>query len=142
MPQNPVFSIVLLVAVLLGGCTLLSHEAPLEDVDKAAMLFFQRLDNQQYDAIYNDSATGFKQKKTRADVTENLKTLTAYGKVGDFQRIRLPFEGEGKDRMASPVFMTIFEQTAGELTLNFRDEGGEWKLIGFVFKPRGSQQGQ
>ena len=142
MSRNLVASIVLLVAVLSSACTLLSHEAPLEDVDKAAALFFQRLDKQDYDAIYNDSAKGFKQNKTREVVTENLKQLTAYGKVGDFKRIRFPFEGEGKDRMASPVYTTIFEQMAGELTLNFRDEGSEWKLIGFAFKPRGSKAGQ
>lgn len=141
MHKNLIASILLLLAVLLSGCTLLSHEAPLEDVDKAGALFFQRLDKQDYDVIYNDAAKGFKQNKTRQIVTESLKQLTAHGKVVDYRRIRLPFEGEGKDKMVSPVFGITFEQANGELTLNFRDEGGEWKLLGFSFKPRGSKAG-
>ena len=136
MLRNSVAAIALTALVLLEGCALLSHEAPPEDIDKAAALFFQRLEKQDYDAIYNDAAKDFKQKKTRETVTDNLKQVTAYGKVLDYRRIRLPFEGEGKDRMASPVFGTLFEQMNGELTLNFRDEGGEWKLLGFAFKPR------
>lgn len=136
MLRNSVAAIALTAVVLLGGCTLLSHEAPLEDIDKAAALFFQRLDKQDYDAIYNDAAKDFKQKKTREAVIESLKQLTAYGKVLDHRRIQMPFEGEGRSRMASPVFGTAFEQIHGELTLNFRDEGGEWKLLGFAFKPR------
>lgn len=136
MLRNSVAATALVVVVLLGGCTLLSHEAPPEDIDKAAALFFQRLEKQEYDVIYNDAAKDFKQKKTREIVADSLKQLTAYGKVLDYRRIRLPFEGEGKERMASPVFGTSFEQMNGELTLNFRDEGGEWKLLGFAFKPR------
>ena len=140
MVKNLGLTIVLSLAVLPSACTLLSHEAPLEDVDKAAALFFQRLEREDYGAIYNDSAKAFKQKKTKETVTESLKELTAQGKVLDYQRIRMPVEGEGKDRMVSPIFGTRFEQVSGELTLNFRDEGGEWKLIGFAFKPHGKAE--
>ena len=133
---------ILVLAVFIAGCSVLSHEAPVEDIDKAAALFFQRLENHDYDAIYDDAAKAFKQRKTREQVTENLKQITAFGKIGDYQRVRMPQEGEGKERMLSPVFATVFEQVRGDLTLNFRDEGGEWKLIGFVFKPHGSQAGQ
>ncbi len=141
MLQKLVAAIVLPVLVLLGSCTLLSHEAPVEDIDKAAALFFQRLDKQDYEAIYSDASKDFKKNKTREVMTQSLKELTAYGTVVDYQRIRFPIETEAKDRILSPVYGTAFEQMAGELTLNFKDESGEWKLIGFAFKPRGGRAG-
>src|SRR5262245_48860975 len=125
---------ILLTAVLCSACSLLSHEAPVEDIDKAAALFFQRLDKGEFDAIYNDSAKDFKEKKTRQEVTENLQQVAASGKTVDYSRIKMPIEGQGKSRIFSPVFIVSFEKGAGELTLNFQDESGEWKLIGFAFK--------
>ncbi|HSB11060.1 MAG TPA: hypothetical protein VLM38_16345 [Blastocatellia bacterium] len=121
-----------------SGCSVLSHEAPTEDADKAAALFFQRLDKQEYDVIYDDTAKRFKENKTRQTVTESLKELTAHGRVLDFQRTSMPISGEGKERMVQPVYKTAFERMSGDVILTFQDEGGEWKLLGFAFKPHRS----
>ena len=124
------------VAILPAGCSLLSHQAPVDDIDKAAALFFQRLGNEEYDIIYNDAAKGFQANQTRQTVTDNLRQLVEQGKILDSQRISMSFQGEGKSRMASPVYRTSSQQARGEITLNFQDEGGEWKLFGVIYKPR------
>lgn len=126
---------IVLIAMLLAGCSLLSHEAPVEDIDKAAALFFQRLDKGDYDTIYKDASKPLKQNKTHVAVTESLKQLAANGKTTGFDRISMTFQGEGKDRMVLPLYRVSFEQLRGDVTLTFRDEGGEWKLFGFTFKP-------
>jgi len=128
----------LVLALAGAGCSLLSHEAPTEDADKAAALFFQRLNNNEYDKIYDDAAKRFRTNKPRQVVTDSLKELTANGKVRDFERISMPIQGEGKDRMVLPVYKTLFESVSGDIYLTFLDEGGEWKLFGFAFKPRKS----
>ncbi|HXU08370.1 MAG TPA: hypothetical protein VN743_05185 [Blastocatellia bacterium] len=134
------FAVVSLVLLALAGagCSLLSHEAPTEDADKAAGLFFQRLNNNEYDKIYDDAAKRFRTNKPRQVVTDSLKELTANGKVRDFERISMPIQGEGKDRMVLPVYKTLFESVSGDIYLTFLDEGGEWKLFGFAFKPKRS----
>ena len=134
------FAVVSLVLLALAGagCSLLSHEAPTEDADKAAGLFFQRLNNNEYDKIYDDAAKRFRTNKPRQVVTDSLKELTAKGKVRDFERISMPIQGEGKDRMVLPVYKTLFESVSGDIYLTFLDEGGEWKLFGFAFKPKRS----
>lgn len=124
------------LALLNSGCSVLSHEAPTEDADKAAALFFQRLDKQEYDVIYDDTASQFKENRTRQTVTDSLKELTANGKTLDFERTSMPISGEGKERTIQPVYRTAFERARGDVVLTFRDEGGEWKLLGFAFKPR------
>ena len=130
----PVF---LLTAILIEGCSLLSHEAPTEDVDKAAALFFQRLDNQDFNKIYDDCSKRFKTNKPRQTVLQSLAELAVNGKVeGRFERSSMPVDDKGKDRVVSPVYQVLFEQISGEITLNFQDESGEWKLLGFAFKPR------
>ena len=124
------------IAMLPAGCSLLSHEAPSDDVDKAAAQFFQRLGNEEYDTIYNDAAKGFQANQTRQTVTDNLRQIADHGKIFDFQRISMSFQGEGKSRIASPVYRTSSQQAKAEITLNFQDEGGEWKLFGFINKLR------
>ncbi len=124
------------IVMMQAGCSVLSHEAPTDDIDKAGALFFQRLGNEELDTIYNDSATDFKQNQTRQTVTDNLKQLIEKGKAVDFFRISMTFQGKGKSRIASPVFRVLSDRSKGELTLNFKDQGGEWKLIGFAYKPR------
>ena len=119
--------------MFMAGC---SRQAPPEDVDKAATLFFQRLKDADYDTIYKDASTQFKTNKPREEVVERLKELTAKGRLQDFKRINTSYRDEGKDRVAMPVFGTTFEQSRGEITLSFIDEGGEWKLIAFAFKQR------
>jgi hypothetical protein len=127
---------VFLVAICLSGCSVLSHEAPAEDVDKAAALFVQRLNAADYETIYKDSAEKFKESQTKETIVSSLKELTERGRLQSFHRIRMNYESGVKDRIVSPVYITAFEQSAGELTLNFVDTGGEWKLIGFSFKQR------
>ena len=127
------FSSVLLLPL---GCSLLSHEAPPEDIDKAAALFFQRFGNEEYDTIYNDAAKGFKDSQTRQTVTDSLKQMAENGKVNEFERISMTFEGEGKSRIAKPNYRTLSEKAKAEITLMFQDESGEWKLFGFAYKPR------
>ncbi|HXU37741.1 MAG TPA: hypothetical protein VN937_15370 [Blastocatellia bacterium] len=134
--RTRLFLIVLTVALAIGGCSVLSHKAPTEDVDKAAGLFFQRLDNQDFNAIYDDCSKRFKTNKPKQTILENLGQLASNGKTLDFQRTGMPVEGQGNDRVVSPVYKVIFEQMSGEVTLNFQDESGEWKLLGFAFKPR------
>ena len=124
------------VLLLPVGCSLLSHEAPPEDIDKAAALFFQRFGNEEYDTIYNDAAKGFKDSQTRQTVTDNLKQMAENGKVAEFERISMTFEGEGKSRVAKPNYRTLSEKARAEITLMFQDESGEWKLFGFAYKPR------
>lgn len=128
------FSMVLLPA----GCSLLSHEAPTDDIDKAAALFFQRFSNEEYDTIYNDTAKGFKGSQTRQTVTDSLKQMAEQqqGKIVDFERISMAFQGEGKSRMALPVYRTSSNRARAEIILTFQDESGEWKLFGFAYKPR------
>jgi hypothetical protein len=128
--------VIVFIAMVPAGCSLLSHEAPNEDVDKAAALFFQRLDKGDYDAIYNDAGKSLRQNKTRAVVTESLRELTAHGKTQAYDRISMTIQGEGKDRMVLPVYRVAFDQVKGDLTLTFQDESGEWKLFGFTFKTR------
>ena len=129
-------SIICSLAMCLAGCSLLSHEAPPEDIDKAATLFFRRLDKGEYDTIYDDAAKKFKANKSRATVTDNLKQLTAFGKTLGFERVSMQMQGEGKDRILLPAYKVQFEQGRAEVTLMFQDESGEWKLFGFSLKPK------
>lgn len=124
------------LAFSLAACGWYS-DAPLEDVDKAAALFYQRLAEADYDAIYRDAAEGFKEKKTRAEIVESLTELAANGKVQNFTRISGGVEGEGKNARIFATYATRFERHAGNLTLSFVDEKGEWRLIGFALKLRG-----
>jgi hypothetical protein len=123
-------------SLLLSGCALLPHEAPADDIDKAAGLFVQRLNGAEYDAIYKDASRKFKDNQTKETILDSLKELTAKGKLQNYQRVQMKYESGSKDRIASPVYNVVFEQSRGDLTLNFIDERGEWKLIGFAFKQR------
>ena len=128
--------IIVFITSLPLGCALLSHEAPNEDIDKAAALFFQRFSNEEYETIYNDAAKVFKNVQPRQTVTDNLKQMAEGGKILEFERMSMTFEGEGKSRMAKPVYRTSAERARAEITLTFQDESGEWKLFGFAYKPR------
>jgi len=128
--------VLVLIALFISGCSLLPHEAPAEDLDKATALFVQRLNAAQYDVIYKDAAKKFKEAQTKETILDSLKELTARGRLQSFNRIQTKYEGENKERIASPVYVVAFDQSRGDLTLSFVDEGGEWKLIGFAFKQR------
>jgi hypothetical protein len=127
---------IVIISFLLVFVVACAREAPTEDVDKAAALFFQRLNDAEYDTIYKDAATQFKKVQSRDVVVESLKELTAKGRLHEFRRINTTFQDIGKDRTAKPVFGTTFDQAKGEITLTFIDESGEWKLIEFAFKQR------
>ena len=127
----------MLFVVFAASCALGSHDAPPEDIDKASALFFQRLNAAEYETIYKDTARKFKEVKTKENIIESLKELTVKGQIKDYQRLKMTFEGEGKDMRAVPVFSTLFDQGSGDIILYFVDESGEWKLIGFAFKQRG-----
>ncbi|HEX8185381.1 MAG TPA: hypothetical protein VF747_11530 [Blastocatellia bacterium] len=126
----------IIIPALLVFMIACAHEAPLEDVDKASALFFQRLNDAEYETIYKDASTQFKKNQPRDTILGSLKELTAKGRVQEYRRISTSYRNEGKDRVASPVFGTTFEQAKGDVTLTFIDEGGEWKLIAFAFKQR------
>lgn len=128
--------LILSFVVFAASCALSSHDAPPEDIDKASALFFRRLNAADYETIYKDTAKKFKENQTKEKIVESLKELTAKGLIKDYQRLKMTFEGEGKDMRAVPVFSTLFDQGSGEMTLYFVDESGEWKLIGFAFKQR------
>lgn len=129
--------VAVVLAALLTGCSLRGSEPPPEDVDKAAGLFFQRLNEADYEAIYEDAARRFKEKKTHEEIVSSLKELTENGKVVHFARSSTTIEGEGKDRIVGAVYGTTFEKHGGNLTLYFVNQGGEWRLIGFMMKLRG-----
>ena len=124
----------LVLAVVLSlafnGCT--TREAPFEDIDKAAALFFERLKTAQYDVIYEDSSQSFKAQKTEFEVIENLKQITALGRPESFTRVKMNFDKDGETRVALPVYAVLLEQAKAEISLTFRDDGGEWKLLGFA----------
>lgn len=136
MLRKVVAGLVVVLAILPSGCSVLSHEAPSEDIDKAAALFFQRLGNGEYDTIYNDSSTLFQQRQTRQTVVESLSQMVEQCKVENFERVSMTFHNEGKNRLASPVYSVTSDRSRGETTLTFHDQAGEWKLIGFAFKAR------
>ena len=119
---------------LMVGCS--AREAPYEDIDKAAGLFFERLKEAEYDTIYRDSSESFQHQKTQQDVVDNLKQITAMGRPQDFDRLSMLFDKDGKRRVAIPTYAVKLEQSQAEITLTFRDDGGEWKLLGFVVKTR------
>lgn len=124
----------ILITFSLSGCSLLSHNAPPEDVDKAATLFLQRLRGAEYDVIYNDAGSGFKENKTKTEVLDNLTQLTAGGRIVRYYRLSTFFSDQDKNKMATTSYRTDFEKNSGELKIYFIDESGEWKLNGFEFK--------
>jgi hypothetical protein len=124
-----------LLLCFIAGC---SREAPPTDVEKAGALFFERLKGADYEAIYADASSQFKEARSKGEILDNLQQITAIGRMQSYSRLSMFFEG-GKGRIASPVYSVLFDQAATEITLNFKDEGGEWKLVGFFLKRRGPQ---
>jgi hypothetical protein len=119
--------------LFLAGCALRSDPAPPEDVDKAAALFFERLKGAEYETIYKDASKQFKDQVPRVTVIDNLKQMAALGRIQDYRRLKMSFEGD----YASPDYSVVFDQNIAEITLNFKNESSEWKLVGFSVKQRG-----
>ena len=125
--------LVVWLALIVIGC---SSEAQPQDVDKAAAVFFERVRSAEYDVVYNEASEEFKKNVARATAIDNLKQITAMGRIQSFDRLTFRIEGEDKNRLASPVYSVLFDRARADITVNFRDEGGEWKLVGFSVKPR------
>jgi hypothetical protein len=126
--------IVLAAVLVIGAC---SREAPTEDIDKAASLFFDRMKAAEYDTIYDDSSDTFKKAKSRAEVVDNLKQLAALGRPQNYSRLSMSYDSLESKRMVHPVYAVLTEQSRADVTLSFVDNSGEWKLVGFAVKPRG-----
>jgi len=122
-----------LAVMLIAGCT---HEAPTEDIDKAAAQFFQRLEAAQYDQIYDHADENLKDQKPRAAVVEDLQKLIAYGRPQVWHRLSMTLGTElGDKRVAVPVYTLKTDNITSEVSLKFIDVDGEWKLLGFAVKP-------
>ncbi|HEX5736530.1 MAG TPA: hypothetical protein VF131_27105 [Blastocatellia bacterium] len=127
--------LVVWIALITIGCS--ASEAPPQDVDKAAAVFFERVKSAEYDAVYNEASGEFKKNVARATAVDNMKEIAAMGRIQSFDRLTLKIEGEEKNRLASPVYSVLFDRARADITVIFKDEGGKWKLIGFSVKPRG-----
>ena len=126
--------LVLVLGLTLSGC---SREAPVEDIDKVAGQFFERLKTTSFDEIYDDSAQQFKDNKARATVQDELKRLTESGTVRDYRRISVQFHDIKEGRAARPVYSMNADNRRWDVTLTLLDVSGEWKLLGFEAKSRG-----
>jgi len=117
-----------------------SREAPATDVDKAAAQFFQRLNAAQYDLIYNDASEPFKSQNTKAAVQDNLVQIAGKGRVQSWVRISMTFTTEKNTQVALPIYNVAQEQVTSDFTVEFIDDHGEWKLLGFAVRPHGRPQ--
>ncbi len=131
-------AIILCLLLSASACSLQSQEAPYEDVDKAAILFFERLSAGKYDEIYSDSAKSFQEKNPKIEVIENLKKMNALGKPDTPVRMNMTTSNEEGKRVATPNYRVIFEQSRATVILKFIDDGSEWKLGGFEVRQRGT----
>jgi hypothetical protein len=127
--------LVVWIALILIGCS--ASEAPPQDVDKAAAVFFERVKSAEYDAVYDEASEDFKKNVARATAIDSMKEIAAMGRIQSFDRLTFKIEGEEKNRIASPVYSVLFDRARADITVNFKDEGGKWKLVGFSVKPRG-----
>jgi hypothetical protein len=119
--------------MLMTGC---KHEAPTEDVDKAAAQFFLRLQAAQYDQIYDQADENLKDQKPRAAVLDDLQKLISYGRPQEWHRLSMALGTEKVDkRVAVPVYTLRTDNITSEISLKFIDVDGEWKLLGFAVTP-------
>jgi len=128
--------LVIICLAFLPACSLKGREAPTEDVDKAVILFFQRLEQAQYEKIWEDSAESFKKISQKTEVLESLKQMTALGKPGAPARVEMYFEKEEGKRVALPKYSVRFEQYNATVLFKFVDESGEWKMGAFEVRQR------
>ena len=117
-----------------------SNQAPTTDIDKAAAQFFQRLNAAQYDLIYNDSAEPFKSQNSKASIQDNFVQIIGRGRVQSWVRVSMTFTTEKNAQVARPIYTIKQDQSASELTLEFIDVEGEWKLLGLAYRPHSAGQ--
>lgn len=149
------FKSAIIISLLLfsAACGLQKQEAPYEDVDKAAILFFERLTAGKYNDIYTDSEKSFQDRNLKTEVIENLKKMAMLGKPGPPVRMNMTYGTEEGKRVAMPNYAVLFDNTgAAELktpdgqplppqskatvVLKFIDDSGEWKLGAFEVRQR------
>jgi hypothetical protein len=130
--------LVVFLTVACFGCSLAGREAPPEDAEKAGAQLFERLKEARYEAIYSDASDILQKEKARASVVDDLKKVTALGRILDYRRRGANFSKEGDKSFALVTYNVTFDQSKGEATLQFVDVGGEWKLSGYSFGTRGS----
>jgi hypothetical protein len=130
--------LVALLAASAFGCSLSRPEAPPEDAEKAGAQFFERLKAAEYQTIYEDASQDLKKEKAQATFIDDLKKVTAVGRLVDYRRRGANFNKEGDKSFAVVTYILAFDQTRGDATLQFLDEGGEWKLSGYSFGTRGA----
>ena len=130
--------LVLICLAVLPACSLKGREAPPEDVDKATLLFFQRLEAGQFEKIWDDSAESFKKISQKHEVLESLKQMAALGKANTPTRVEMSFNDEGGMRVALPKYLVRYEQSNASVYFKFVDEKGEWKMGAFEVRQRPS----
>jgi len=127
------FIIPLMALALISGC---HHEAPTEDIDKAAAQFFLRLQDAQYDQIYDQADENLKEQKPKAAVVDDLQKLISYGRPQEWHRLSMTLGTEkGDKRVAVPLYTLKTDNIPSEVSLKFIDDDGEWKLLGFAVTP-------
>jgi len=118
---------------LISSC---HHEAPTEDIDKAAAQFFLRLQDAQYDQIYDQADENLKEQKPKAAVVDDLQKLISYGRPQEWHRLSMTLGTEkGDKRVAVPLYTLKTDNIPSEVSLKFIDDDGEWKLLGFAVTP-------
>ncbi|HUK91983.1 MAG TPA: hypothetical protein VLZ81_16400 [Blastocatellia bacterium] len=126
--------VAILAILLTNGC---SHQAPVEDVNKAAAQFFLRLKGAEYDVIYKDAADKLREAKSQAEMQHDLEQLAAWGRPQQWTRISLSFKDQDKSRLAEPNYMVQTDKMTVNVTFTFVDDNGEWKVMGFTGTPHG-----
>lgn len=109
-------------------------KADIGDVQKASDLFFERLNEANFDAIYRDASEDYKKAESLASTRNHLAKVAPYGKGRTPRPLQMPILEDGK--IARPVFGAVSETGRGSITLIFIDEHGEWKLRGFELGER------
>jgi hypothetical protein len=128
--------ITVFLLIVASACSWVGGEAPLADVDPAATAFFDQLNSARFEEIYEGSSQSFKDARGKTEIIDNLKQLAATGQVRDHKRLSMSFQEAKEGRIASPVYAVVLDTMRAEVTLNFKDEGGDWKLFGFLLKQR------
>lgn len=146
------YAIILSLFLVSTACSLQTPEAPYEDIDKAATLFFERLSAAKYDEIYTDSEKSFQSRYPKPEVVDNLRKMAMLGKPGVPVRMTMNYSTEEGKRVATPNYAVVFDNSAAPMTtpdgqtappqskatviLKFVDDNGEWKLGAFEVRQR------
>jgi hypothetical protein len=128
----------LLLLIISTGFASCAHNAPPEDVDKAAAQFFLRLKRAEYSTIYDDATSKYKDAKSQAEAKDDLEKLAALGHPEKWVRTSLAFNDKDKSHLALPTYIVTTDQMSVTVTLTFEDDDGEWKFMAFSAQPHAS----